>query len=42
MKDELKVGNDSLFEELSDDEGVAWEDVDGKSSIVYVEFLLVV
>lgn len=37
-KDELKAGNDSSSEESSDDEGVAWEDVDGKrSSTVYAE-----
>lgn len=41
MKDELKAGNDSSSEESSDDEGVAWEDVDGKSSTVYAESLSV-
>ena len=33
-KAELKAGDDSSFEESSDDEGVAWEDVDGKKSML--------
>lgn len=32
-KDQLKAGEESSSEESSDDEGVAWEDVDGKRSI---------
>ena len=32
-KDELKAGDKSSSEESSDDEGIAWEDVDGKKSM---------
>ena len=32
-KDEFKAGDDSSSEEWSDDEGIAWEDVDGKKSM---------
>ena len=32
-KDELKAGEENSSEESSDDEGVAWEDVDGKRGI---------
>ena len=32
-KDELKAGDESSSEESSDDDGIAWEDVDGKKSM---------